>query len=98
MKIKVGNYLIETDSRQFIVKSKTTKKPQEDEEILEEQTDVKDNWKNVAYCTSLEGALKHITTQVMLDVDDLIEILRQLKVINLQIGAIKKALEGVTNE
>lgn len=96
MKIKVGSYLIETDNKQFVVKAKTNKKPIEGQEISEEQTVDKDNFKPIAYCTSIEGALKHVTDQVLLDNDSLMDIIAELKVIYMQIKEIRKALEKVT--
>ncbi len=96
MKIKIGNYLIETDNKQFIVKSKTVKKALEGEEISKGETNVEDNFKPVAYCTSLESALKHVSNQVLLDNDSVMDIIAQLKLIYMQIKEIRKALEKVT--
>ena len=96
MKIKVGNYLIETDNKQFIVKSKTVKKALEGQKELNEEMEVKDNFKPIAYCTSLESALKHIADQVLLDNDSVMDIIAQLKLIYIQIKELRKAFEKVT--
>ena len=96
VKIKVGNYLIETDNKQFIVKSETVKKALEGQKELNEEMEVKDNFKPIAYCTSLESALKHIADQVLLDNDSVMDIIAQLKLIYIQIKELRKAFEKVT--
>ena len=96
MKIKIGDYKIETDGKQFIVKSKTIKKVLEEQKELNEETEAKDNFKPIAYCTSLESALKCITNQVLLDNDSVMDVIAQLKLIYMQIKEIRKALEKVT--
>ena len=60
MKIKLGDYFIETDERQYKVRTKAG-------------TDKKGNdiFKTIAYCTTLTGALKFIPQQVLRDNEDI---------------------------
>lgn len=73
MKITIGEYLIETDERQFIVKAKGIVGV--DEEIKEENRG-KEYWKAIAYCTTFAGALKFIPQQVIRSNDD-IEVIKE---------------------
>ena len=96
MKIKIGDYKIDTDNKQFIVKSKTYNKVTKGQEVSEDESISEDNYKSIAWCTSLESALKCITNQVLLDNDSVMDIIAQLKLIYMQIKEIRKALEKVT--
>ena len=60
MKIKLGDYSIETDERQFKVKK-----------YIGKDKDDKDLYKTLAYCTTLTGALKFIPQQVIRDNEDI---------------------------
>ena len=73
MKITIGDYLIETDERQFIVKVMGI--VGDDEEIKEENRGKK-YWKPIAYCTTFAGALSFIPQQVIRSNDD-IEVIKQ---------------------
>lgn len=96
MKIKIGDYKIETDNKQFVVKSKTSNKAIEGQEVLDNKNISEDNYKAIAWCTSLESALKHVTNQVLLDNDSVMDIIAQLKLIYIQIKEIRNALDKVT--
>ena len=61
MKIKLGDYFIETDERQFKVKKY----------IGKDKDGEKDLYKTYAYCTTLTGALKFIPQQVIRDNEDI---------------------------
>lgn len=96
MKIKIGDYKIETDNKQFVVKSKTSNKAIEGQEVSDNENISEDNYKAIAWCTSLESALKCVTNQTLLDNDSVMDIIAQLKLIYMQIKEIRKALEKVT--
>ena len=67
MKIKVGDYFIETDERQFKVKK-----------YQGQDKDGNDTYKTLAYCTTLTGALKFIPQQVLRGCDDINKIVNSL--------------------
>ena len=77
MKLKIGDYYIETDERQFKVKS-----------YLGVDKDGADKYKTIAYCTSLNSALKFITQQAIRDNEDINIVIDKLKQIELDIQTI----------
>ena len=79
MKIKLGDYFIETDERQFKVKK-----------YIGKDKDNKDLYKTYAYCTTLTGALKFIPQQVIRDNEDINIIKDKLVKIEQEIKAIKE--------
>lgn len=80
MKIKLGDYSIETDERQFKVKKY----------IGKDKDGEKDLYKTYAYCTTLTGALKFIPQQVIRDNEDINIIKDKLVKIEQEIKAIKE--------
>lgn len=60
MKIKVGDYFIETDERQFKVRK-----------YQGQDKDENDTYKTLAYCTTLTGTFKFIPQQVLKENDDI---------------------------
>lgn len=81
MKIKLGDYFIETDERQFKVKKY----------IGKDKDGEKDLYKTYAYCTTLTGALKFIPQQVLRDNEDINIIKDKLSQIEQEIKAIEKS-------
>lgn len=79
MKLKIGDYLIETDERQFIVKSK---KIVEDSKLTKEENIGKEYWQPVAYCITLDSALKFIPQQVIRSNHDMLVIIEKLEQID----------------
>lgn len=77
MKLKIGDYYIETDERQFKVKS-----------YLGVDKEGVDKYKTIAYCTSLNSALKFITQQAIRDNEDINIVIDKLKQIELDIQTI----------
>ena len=61
MKINIGDYLIETDERQFVVKINKTVTDKESKNYGQPYV------QNLAYCTTLNSALK----QIEVDIDSL---------------------------
>ena len=89
MKIKVGDYFIETDERQFKVRK-----------YQGQDKDGNDTYKTLAYCTTLNGVLKFIPQQVLKENDDinvikdkLAQIEQEIKVIGKFEDEIKKVYE-----
>lgn len=78
MKLKIGDYYIETDERQFKVKS-----------YLGVNKDGEDKYKTIAYCTSLNSALKFIPQQAIRDNKDINVVIDKLKQIERDIQAIE---------
>ena len=76
MKLKIGDYLIETDERQFIVK---TKKVVEESRLAKEENIGKEYWQPVAYCITLDSALKFIPQQVIRSNNDVSIIIGKLE-------------------
>lgn len=77
MKIKLGDYFIETDEKQYKVKKHMGK-----------DKDGKDINKSIAYCTNLQIALKFIPQQAIRDNEDINIIIDKLSVIEEEIKAI----------
>lgn len=90
MKINIGDYKIESDSNNFILK---TKKVLQEGRLTKEENIGKEVYSTIGYYTSLEGVLKVIPKQVLLENDDLGVIIKKLNVIKIQIEGIRKALE-----
>lgn len=82
MKLKIGDYLIETDERQFIVK---TKKVVEENRLAKEENIGKEYWQAVAYCTTLDSALKFAPQQVIRSNNDALTIIEKLEQIHADI-------------
>lgn len=78
MKLKIGDYYIETDERQFKVKS-----------YLGVNKEGEDKYKTIAYCTSLNSALKFIPQQTIRDNKDINVVIDKLKQIERDIQAIE---------
>ena len=80
MKIKIGDYFIESDERQCKVKF-----------YMGVDKDGNDTYKTLAYCTSIHSALKFVPQSILKSNDDISIILKKLE----QIHADIKAMEGV---
>lgn len=78
MKLKIGDYYIEIDERQFKVKA-----------YLGIDKDGADKYKTIAYCTSLNSALKFIPQQAIRDNKDINVVIDKLKQIERDIQAIE---------
>lgn len=87
MKIKLGDYFIETDERQFKVKKYLGK----------DKDGEKDLYKTYAYCTTLSTALKFIPQQVIRDNDDISVVIDKLSKIERDIKAIDKYVKENEN-
>lgn len=87
MNIKIGDYLIASDERQFVVKvvKKVTDK--------ESENYGKDYMQNVAYCTSFDSALKFIPQQVLRSENDILVIKEKLDQIKKDIEALPKPIK-----
>lgn len=81
MKINIGEYLIESDSLQFVVKERKVK--QDGEKKGEEY------WTNPKYIVKFCDVLRYITEQILRTNDDMDIILDKLEQINQAIGELK---------
>lgn len=86
MKLKIGDYYIETDERQFKVKS-----------YLGVDKDGADKYKTIAYCTSLNSALKFIPQQAIRENDDINVIIDKLKQIEADIKVVDEYIKENEN-
>ncbi|MDU5108872.1 MAG: hypothetical protein E6248_00380 [Clostridium sp.] len=86
MKLKLGDYFIETDERQYKVKKYIGK-------------DKKDNdlYKSIAYCTGFTTALKFIPQQSIRDNDDISVVIDKLTQIEREIKAIDEYVKENKN-
>lgn len=80
MKINIGDYLIESDSMQFIVKEKKI--------VQEGENKGKEYWVNAAYCCKFDEALRFIPNEVLKSNDDINIITSKLNQIHEGIKAI----------
>lgn len=87
VKLKVGGYLIESDSMQFIVKESRIAGTGDD---VKEENRGKEYWTNPKYIVKFCDVIKYITDQVLRTNDDMDEILDRLEQINLSISALEK--------
>lgn len=87
MEIKLGDYFIETDERQFKVKKYLGK----------DKDGEKDLYKTYAYCTTLSTALKFIPQQEIRDNDDISVALDRLTQIERDIEDIDKYIKENEN-
>ena len=90
MKINIGDYLIETDERQFIVKAK---KVVEESRFTKEENIGKEYYQPIAYCTSFNSALRFVPQQVLRSNDDITVIKEKLKQIDEDIKAIGNSID-----
>lgn len=86
MNIKIGDYKIETDSLQFVVKSKRII---QESRLTKAENVGNEIWSAIAYCTSFESALRFIPQEALRDNDDIVVIKEKLDQIQADIKAIK---------
>lgn len=86
MKIKLGDYFIETDERQYKVKTKTGV-----------DKDGNDIYKSIAYCTTLAGTLKFIPEQDIRGNDDISIVIEKLTQIEQDIKLIDEYVKENEN-
>lgn len=87
MKLQIGDYLIESDSLQFIVKEKGTV---QEGRFTKEENIGKEKETTIAYCTRFEDALKFVPQSILKGNDDISIILDKLSQIQADIKAIEK--------
>lgn len=92
MKITIGDYKIESDSKCFILKGKRIV---QESKLTKEENIGKEAWSILGYYTTVDSLLGAIPKQILLDNDDLKTIIQKLGLINLQIKEIKKVLNEV---
>lgn len=86
MKLKISDYYIETDERQFKVKS-----------YLGVDKDGANKYKTIAYCTSLNSALKFIPQQAIRDNTDINVVIDKLKQIERDIQVLNEYIKENEN-
>ena len=86
MKFKIGDYYIESDERQFKVKS-----------YLGIDKQGEDKYKTIAYCTSLNSALKFIPQQAIRDNGDINIVIDKLKQIEVDIKVVDEYIKSNEN-
>lgn len=84
MKVKIGDYFIETDEKQYKVKI-----------YIGTDKDGKDTYKTLAYCTSIHSALKFVPQSVLRSNDDISIILKKLEQIQGDIKEYKNIEEEI---
>lgn len=85
MKINIGDYLIETDNLQFIVRER---KVTGSDETVKEENRGKERWVPIGYFTTLGDALRHIPQQAIRDNDEIAVIKEKLEQIDNDIKAL----------
>lgn len=85
MKINIGDYFIETDERQFIVKRK---KVVEESRLTKKENIGNEYWQPIAYCTTLDSALKFVPQQILRSNDDISIVIDKLSQIEREIKVI----------
>lgn len=86
MKIKLGDYFIETDERQFKVRK-----------YIGKDKKGNDLYKSIAYCTEFTTALKFIPQQAIRENEDISIVLSKLDEIGRDIKAIDKYIKENKN-
>lgn len=87
MDIKIGDYQIVSDERQFVVKVSRKVTDNESENYG------KDYMQNVAYCTSFDSALRFIPQQVLRSNNDITVIKEKLNQIQADIKALPNPIK-----
>lgn len=75
MILQFKDYMVKTDSRQFIVQKKKIVQPGP---LTKEENIGKEYWEDEAYCSTLNSALKLLRKKVLLDNHDLKVIIGKL--------------------
>ena len=79
MELNLGEYKIITDERNFIVQKKRATKAFDNGHIKTKEENVgKVNYIDIAYCSTLEQALRFIENRIMIDNNDIVEIKKEL--------------------
>ena len=86
MKIKLGDYFIETDERQFKVRK-----------YIGKDKKGNDLYKSIAYCTEFTTAIKFIPQQAIRENEDISIVLSKLDEIGRDIKAIDKYIKENKN-
>ncbi|GAA0107349.1 hypothetical protein [Clostridium tertium] len=94
MKINIGDYFIETDERQFIVKAK---KIVEESRLAKKENIGKEYWQPIAYCTTFNSALKFVSQQALRSNDDISVVIDKLTQIERDIKAIDEYIKENEN-
>lgn len=94
MKIKVGDYLIESDERQYIVK---VKKIVEESRLTKKENIGNEYWQPIAYCTTFDSALKFVPQQALRSNDDISVVIDKLTQIERDIKAINEYVKENEN-
>lgn len=89
MKINIGDYQITTDERQFVVSKKSIV---QESRLTKAENVGKEVWRDIAYCTNLNSALKFLPQQAIRDNDDILVIKEKLEQIESDIKTIDKKL------
>lgn len=84
MKVKIGDYFIESDERQYKVKF-----------YMGVDKEGNDTYKTLAYCTSIYSALKFVPQSVLKSNDDISIILKKLEQIQADIKEYKNIEEEI---
>lgn len=92
MKIKLGDYLIESDERQYIVK---VKKVVEEGRLTKKENIGKEYWQPIAYCTGFDSALKFIPEQALRSNEDILAIKEKITQIHEHSKEYKKIEEEI---
>lgn len=94
MKINIGDYLIETDERQYTVK---IKKVVEEGINTKEENIGKEYWQSIGYFGTFKSALKFIPQQAVRSNDDISIIMDKLSEIERDIKAIDEHIKENEN-
>lgn len=89
MNIKIGDYLITSDERQFIVKAKRVV---EESKLTKAENIGKEYYQAIAYCTNFNSALKFIPQQVLRSEHDILVIKEKLNKIDEDIKAFRNSI------
>ena len=93
MKINIGDYLVTTDERQFIVSKKSII---QEGRLTKAENVGKEVYRDIAYCTTFNSALKFLPQQAIRDNDDIVVIAEKLKQIESDIKALDKKIFSIS--
>ena len=93
MKINIGDYQITTDERQFVVAKKSII---QEGRLAKAENVGKEVYRDIAYCTNLNSALKFVPQQAIKDNDDIVVIAEKLKQIESDIKALDKKIFSIS--
>lgn len=90
MRLDLGQYVIQTDEVQFVVKEKVIVQAGKN---TKEENVGKKREKDLAYCSNFDNALKFVSRRVFMDNEDIRDVIKETKALQKQIESLTQLFE-----